>query len=121
MKPFNWKTVPVKALLSQDRHNNPESLGGPVFGSNSSSPDGTRIAATLSWTLELVSIAVVNCPLWCLRTMHTVPSTVSPQPSLLRSSRKVVNRHRTILCHYLYFLLPGGSPVPPVHQCQRAT
>ncbi|MGH0130233.1 UNVERIFIED_CONTAM: hypothetical protein FKN15_066948 [Acipenser sinensis] len=33
---FNLKTVPVKALPSQDRRNDPESLGDQDFGTNSS-------------------------------------------------------------------------------------
>ncbi|MGH0122329.1 UNVERIFIED_CONTAM: hypothetical protein FKN15_003120 [Acipenser sinensis] len=35
MEPFNCKTVPVKAQLSQDHRNDPESLGGRDIGSNS--------------------------------------------------------------------------------------
>ncbi|MGH0118057.1 UNVERIFIED_CONTAM: hypothetical protein FKN15_052062 [Acipenser sinensis] len=37
MEPFNCKKVPVKALLSQDHHNDSELLGSREFGSNSSS------------------------------------------------------------------------------------
>ncbi|MGH0118887.1 UNVERIFIED_CONTAM: hypothetical protein FKN15_055441 [Acipenser sinensis] len=35
-EPFICKTEPVKALSSQDHHNDPESLGGRDFRSNSS-------------------------------------------------------------------------------------
>ncbi|MGH0147094.1 UNVERIFIED_CONTAM: hypothetical protein FKN15_021977 [Acipenser sinensis] len=37
MEPFNCKTVSVKALLSKDRRNDPQLLGGWDFRSNSSS------------------------------------------------------------------------------------
>ncbi|MGH0144281.1 UNVERIFIED_CONTAM: hypothetical protein FKN15_046641 [Acipenser sinensis] len=41
MEPFNCKTVPVKALPSQDSRKDPELLGGRDFESNSSSKAAT--------------------------------------------------------------------------------
>ncbi|RXM28655.1 Adenosine 3'-phospho 5'-phosphosulfate transporter 2 [Acipenser ruthenus] len=43
MEPFNCKTVPLKALPSQDCRKDPVSLGGRDFGSNSSSQHNQRI------------------------------------------------------------------------------
>ncbi|MGH0114391.1 UNVERIFIED_CONTAM: hypothetical protein FKN15_005873 [Acipenser sinensis] len=46
-EPFNCKTVPVKVLPSQDRHKDPESLGGWDFGSNCSRHNPERLGSSM--------------------------------------------------------------------------